>query len=326
MSATEVNTGLTAPFAAVALLGSGGATAVLILVFMAVTSAASAELTAVSSIITYDVYRTYFNERATSRDIIKASHWSIGIFGLLMGVLAVILNAIGISLGYLYELMGTLVSCAVIPIALTITWKKQTAFGAICGTILGCVAGIASWLIVAKVQYGEITLDSTFGDYPMLTGNLTSLLFSGLVTIVISLIKPDNFDWKVLNSLEKVLDEADEEMKLDLDDSETDPVRLNKAARFAVWSSVILTILLLIIWPIPMFLSKYEFSSSFFSGWIIFGLVWTIIAAITVTFYPLVESRDAIFGILKGFANELSGHKPVSRKGSSATIVEVQKE
>jgi Na+/proline symporter len=55
MSAADVNAGLVLPNAAVALLGQGGAVATLLLVFMAVTSAMSAELIAVSGIFTYDV-------------------------------------------------------------------------------------------------------------------------------------------------------------------------------------------------------------------------------------------------------------------------------
>lgn len=46
-----------APAAAAALLGKSGAAAMLILLFLAVTSATSAELIAVSSILTYDVYK-----------------------------------------------------------------------------------------------------------------------------------------------------------------------------------------------------------------------------------------------------------------------------
>lgn len=50
MAKADVTAGLVAPTAAVALLGSSGAATILILVFMAVTSAASAELVAVSSV------------------------------------------------------------------------------------------------------------------------------------------------------------------------------------------------------------------------------------------------------------------------------------
>jgi Na+/proline symporter len=57
LSPADVSAGLPASAAASALLGKGGAAALLILLFLAVTSATSAELIAVSSILTYDVYK-----------------------------------------------------------------------------------------------------------------------------------------------------------------------------------------------------------------------------------------------------------------------------
>ena len=57
LSPADVNAGLAAPYAAAALLGQSGAAAILVLIFLAVTSATSAELIAVSSILTYDVYK-----------------------------------------------------------------------------------------------------------------------------------------------------------------------------------------------------------------------------------------------------------------------------
>lgn len=57
----DVTAGLVLPNAAVALLGKGGAGATFLLIFMAVISASSAELIAVSSIFTYDIYQTYIN-------------------------------------------------------------------------------------------------------------------------------------------------------------------------------------------------------------------------------------------------------------------------
>ncbi|MDX1372916.1 MAG: sodium:solute symporter family protein, partial [Nitrososphaeraceae archaeon] len=55
----EVNYGLVAPSAASALLGDIGAILILTAVFTAVTSAGSAQLIAVSSLTTYDIYRAY---------------------------------------------------------------------------------------------------------------------------------------------------------------------------------------------------------------------------------------------------------------------------
>ena len=57
--------GLVPPAAALFLLGRGGAILMVIMLFMAVTSSGSAELVAVSSLFTYDVYRTYINPNAT---------------------------------------------------------------------------------------------------------------------------------------------------------------------------------------------------------------------------------------------------------------------
>lgn len=59
LSEEAITAGLVLPDACVTLLGQAGAWICLLLVFFAVTSAASAELIAVSSIVTYDIYRAY---------------------------------------------------------------------------------------------------------------------------------------------------------------------------------------------------------------------------------------------------------------------------
>lgn len=60
LSPADISAGLPAAAAASAILGQSGAIALLVLLFLAVTSATSAELIAVSSILTYDVYKVRF--------------------------------------------------------------------------------------------------------------------------------------------------------------------------------------------------------------------------------------------------------------------------
>jgi len=72
----EVTAGLVLPYAARGLLGVGGAVAAFFLVFFAVTSAYSSELIAVSSIWTYDIYKTYINPNASGKQLIWMSHTS----------------------------------------------------------------------------------------------------------------------------------------------------------------------------------------------------------------------------------------------------------
>lgn len=105
-SSSDITAGLAAAYSASTLLGTSGAVALLIVLFMAVTSCASAELIAVSSILTFDVYKTYLKPAAKPSSLIFVSHVCICIFGLTMAVFACIWNAIGISLGWLFLVMG----------------------------------------------------------------------------------------------------------------------------------------------------------------------------------------------------------------------------
>lgn len=84
MAPADVTAGLVLPDAAVAMLGKGGAAATLLLVFMAVTSAMSAELIAVSSIWTYDFYQTYIDPGASGKRLIYMSHVSCIAYAVIM--------------------------------------------------------------------------------------------------------------------------------------------------------------------------------------------------------------------------------------------------
>ncbi|KAG0349315.1 hypothetical protein BG005_011043 [Podila minutissima] len=336
LTPSDVSAGLVAPNAAVALLGQGGAVAVLLLVFMAVTSAASAELIAVSSICTFDVYRAYINPMATGNQLIRVSHAVVAGFGIIMGVLAVILKEAGIDLGYLYSLMGVLISSAVMPVTFTLLWKKQNVTAACVAPIGGLVISITAWLVCAKLYSGEINLATTGTDQAMLAGNLGALLGGGLISVVLSLIKPDNYTFEATRSLKQVTDdmvgtptsynssedivmEEEEEKKgtprattveltTDTFDAEDD-AKLAKAARFARWSSGILTVILIVLWPLPMFFSNYVFSRGFYTGWVVLSIVWAICSTIAVTIYPVWESRDAFAEIFKGLYKMAFGPK-----------------
>ena len=99
---SQISSGLAAAFSASALLGKSGAVALLITLFMAVTSCASAELIAVSSILTFDIYKTYIKPTATPENLIFMAHVNVAVFGLVMAVFAIIWNVAGIDLGWLF--------------------------------------------------------------------------------------------------------------------------------------------------------------------------------------------------------------------------------
>ena len=161
MPDADVTAGLVLPNAAGALLGKGGAASSLLLIFMAVTSAMSAELIAVSSIFTYDIYQTYYNPKASGRRLIYMSHSCVVGFGFIMAAFSTGLFYAGIGMGYIYLMMGVIVSSAVLPASLTLLWKRQNRIAATLSPILGLITALIAWLVTAKAQYGELSVKST---------------------------------------------------------------------------------------------------------------------------------------------------------------------
>jgi len=298
----QVQLGLTVPAAASVMMGEVGAIMVLVMLFMAVTSAGSAELIAVSSLITYDVYRTYKNPAATGKQLLKVSRTVIVIFGLGMGVLAGILLGMGLSLGFVYLAMGILIGSAVIPIALTITWSKTTRAGAVAGALIGVMLSLLTWTSVAASEAnGVVDIASLGGAFPMLYGNVVAILSSGFICIVVSLAQNKKYDWKLLNTQMNIVEGAmTEEAKAAIAQAEQDEETLKKAYKFSLKGGGILTIICVVIWPLPLYFSGYVFDLGFYSMWVGIAIVWVSIAAFCIICIPIWEARG-------GFAKVASG-------------------
>lgn len=108
MTSTEVTNGLALPYAAIAVAGKGGAVATLLMTFMAVTSTLSAQVIAVSSIVAFDGYRTYFNKNANNQEIIFWSRVGVIIFGLVAAGLTAMFHYVGIDMGWTLHMIGKL--------------------------------------------------------------------------------------------------------------------------------------------------------------------------------------------------------------------------
>ena len=111
MTSSEVSNGLVLPYAAITIAGKGGAAAVLLIVFMAVTSTLSAQVIAVSSILSFDVYREYFKKSATDKDLIRSSHFGVVFFAAFSAGFSTMLHYVGIDLGWTLYMLGEYCPC-----------------------------------------------------------------------------------------------------------------------------------------------------------------------------------------------------------------------
>ncbi|KAL2544356.1 Urea-proton symporter DUR3 [Forsythia ovata] len=271
ITASEASHGLVPPATATALMGKGGSVLLLTMLFMAVTSAGSSELVAFSSLCTYDIYRTYINPEASGKQILKVSRSVVLAFGCFMGILAMILNKAGVSLGWMYLAMGVFIGSAVLPITFMLLWRKANALGAILGTNIGCFLGIIIWLTVTKVEYGRVNLDTTGRNAPILAGNLVSILTGG--------------------ATEVPAEEFREE-------------KLIRAKAWIVKWGVGITIVIVILWPL-LTLPAGQFNKGYFTLWAVMAISWGTIASAVIIALPLMESWGTIQKILIGmFTND----------------------
>ncbi|KAK2740591.1 hypothetical protein FQN55_008800 [Onygenales sp. PD_40] len=322
MLPADVTAGLALPFGAVKMLGTGGAAATVLLVFMAVTSAFSAQLIAVSSIVTYDIYHAYINKSASGKRLVAVSHMSCVVYSIILASFAVGLYYAGISMGYLYLLMGVIISSAVLPMSLSLLWKQQNWIAASLSPILGLAVSLTAWLVTTKKQYGVLTVETTGSNNPMLAGNVAALLspivFIPILTYVFG---PQNYDYESMKQIKKVDDSevaADAHVDLELvpgqadaspDQTEEELASLNKAAKIARALTVVMTICLLILWPMPMFGSGYVFSKKFFTGWISVGFIWLFGTAFGVIVFPFWEGRATMKHTIKSMYFDMTGKK-----------------
>ncbi|GAA6062385.1 hypothetical protein JCM10212_003194 [Sporobolomyces blumeae] len=346
LSDAEVSAGLPAAAAAQVLLGAGGAAVLLVLLFLAVTSATAAELCAVSTLATYDIFIPYIKPGASDRTVLLFDHCAIVAYGAIMAILGIVLYYAGISLGFLYNFTGILVASAVLPIAMCIMWRKANKWACITATVLPSALGITGWLVTAaKLNDGVINIHTTQQDYPMLTGNVISLGLSIIISLVGSFLWPEDYDFEPTRQLhahseaseEVVVPGADtpssgfdtpsEEKKeseivatpqIDSEASsiahglDADSVKsITRAYKLARIVSVPVFFILIILIPIPLALAGGGYVSSLagFKAYISITFIWLFWGAAAVVLYPLWEYRKSLAEISSNIWADLRGQR-----------------
>ena len=364
ITASQAGQGLVPAKTIVETLGSGGAFALLMQLFMAVTSTGSAEVIAVSSILTYDLYWTYLNpelkagvkkgkkswdaavakaglsgeagdvvspeQAETILKVLNASGWTkedhgktasamleggnklfevkaiavseMGqvtegvilvrmsrffscLFAIFMGFLSVLLNVLGLGLGFVYMSMGNIIGSAVVPVALAILYQKANGMWCTLGAVGGFCIAMFAWIMAAYSQFDEVSMASLGGGDPMLVGNIVSIVSSGIIALGGSMMSPDtSFEWSKLNEEIDVVDDVLPELK-EGEDRES----LEKDAKRANIQALALTFFLIILWPVPQHLSGGVFEPWGFTVWVGAAFVWGIIGGLVIVIMPIMD-------------------------------------
>jgi len=300
----ESGQGLVPAAVAVHLFGGSGGWMIAIMLFMAIISTGSAEAIAVSSLVSYDIYRTYINPKATGAQILRVSKYAIFISGAFMGILSALLQAIGeaepaLGLGWVYQFMGNAIGSAVVPLTYLLLWKDANATGAIAGAFIGQILGLSCWLIHASTMDGGITVVNLGTLDANLTGNLVAILSSGLIHTIMSLMNPQNYDFKQLDEGLIMLEDAEGMDHSALEDEDYAPEKLEHARKWIMKYGIGLTFVLFILWPL-LSIPAGVFTKDYFSFWIFVALAWGFLATVVIIVLPIYESLDSILAVADG--------------------------
>ncbi|EGV60941.1 hypothetical protein CANTEDRAFT_128749 [Yamadazyma tenuis ATCC 10573] len=321
LSAADVNNSMVMPYLAYAIMGKGGVILILIALFQAVTSALSSETVAVTSLLTYDIYRGYVKPNADDRTLRRVSHLSVLLFLLVIASVAVGFCHAGFSVSFIVTAIGILIDGAVIPSACTLFWKKQSKYAVAIVPVLSSMISISTWIAVAYHRSNSVTISTLSDLYPIVAGNMIALTAPIILTPLITFLGPEDFDFEKLKGLqtvnvnqsddstvsteaEKGVDQEEVDSKAtgeeveesvsgpDQDHHKREVLRLLAIALFFVLSICIL-------WPIPMYGTSYIFSKDFFTGWIVVTFIFAFLASGTIIVYPIFESRLEILLFFK---------------------------
>ncbi|KAG5733188.1 putative urea active transporter 1, partial [Termitomyces sp. T112] len=212
--------------------------------------------------------------------------------------------------------MGVVLGSAVVPTALCVSWSKANKWGCIAGAILGFFTGIMGWLVTtASLNGGVVNVMTGGGDIEMLVGNIISLSVGGVIAVVWSYMYPADFDFTITrainaphyhtSNLKETKEDDDRKVPSTqaqsvgnvaglTQDCDLDFVKLNKAFKFAAWSSITLGIILIVVIPLPLFFMQILYGVQGFQAWVVIGIIWVFTSCMAVILLPLWESREAL--------------------------------
>jgi hypothetical protein len=176
------------------------------------------------------------------------------------------------------------------------------------------MVAVTTWVSVAASLPdfgGEISLASLGHNYSMLFGNIAGIATGGIIAILGSLAVKSTFDWKDLKDKITLVEISAAESAKVSEDEET----LKKAFKFSVKGGGLMTIILIILWPMPLIATSYVFDVTSYGIWVGISILWVSIASAIIIFLPIIEARKGIAQVFSGKKHD-SGQSSPSSGGS----------
>ncbi|XP_060608093.1 uncharacterized protein LOC132760193 [Ruditapes philippinarum] len=226
--------------------------------------------------------------------------------------LTLLLHTLQINLSTVYLFMGVTINSAVVPIVLSMFWERLTGFAMIAGSIGGTVLALTTWIIVTALHPGGISnfKHNAAKEYPMLSGNLMSLVAGAVISISVSLVSGRSEEgseiWEKTRDIDNPLSPWTELYEKDLHligayrlDNRPSLVEVQEAFKVTKIAgfigSIALTVILIVIWPLIMIYGIPVLDFDSFNTWVGVSKVWAFLAAIFIIIAPFVNELYDIY-------------------------------
>lgn len=176
-----------APLSAFLSMGFIGLLCFLIATMGASVSTGAGEIMSVTTCVVNDIYKGHLNKAATDRQILVLSRLMLIVSAAFIYLIVIVLRHIGFPFSGMYQAMGIAFSSAVIPVILSLCWKKTNRNGVFAAIIIGALCGIGYWI--------HAGFDMNWG---VVFSNIIVMGISVVVVVVWSLVRPENFDYSSL--------------------------------------------------------------------------------------------------------------------------------
>jgi len=130
----------------------------------------------------------------------------------------------------------------------------------------------------------------------MLFANITAILSGGAIAIAGSLAAGKTFDWNDLKEKITLVEVSAADQAAAAEDEET----LKRAFKFSLKGGGLMTLILIVAWPLPLIASGYVFEMGSYAVWVGISIVWVAIASAIIIFLPIIEARKGIAKVFSG--------------------------
>jgi urea-proton symporter len=163
------------------LLPSGAIIFFAIAVLLACYSSGDTYLNGISSMITNDIFKEYINKNVSDKQTLKIAR----ITAILVAMTIVLASLKQVSLLQLMLSTGVMISAPFFPLVLSLWWKKTSSIAVTLANVITIV--IATYLLL-------------FTEVPLYLTYISSYIISFVVTVTVTFIAPDDFDYDALKN------------------------------------------------------------------------------------------------------------------------------